>query len=125
MESVRPTASANTARQLSPRALHVWPAYLAYAISFLTIGGAWLLHNALTGQLARTDPVFLRLNLLLLLLMVFLPTAAVALYFPTASARPRGQHRSAGGCAWPWRWSTNPRAGSVAGTKVVTLAVRV
>jgi TMEM175 potassium channel family protein len=53
--------------------LHAWPAYLAYTISFLTIGGAWLLHNALTEQLARTDPVFLRLNLLLLLVVVFLP----------------------------------------------------
>ena len=53
--------------------LHAWPAYLAYTISFLTIGGAWLLHNALTEQLARTDSVFLRLNLLLLLVVVFLP----------------------------------------------------
>jgi uncharacterized membrane protein len=53
--------------------LHAWPAYLAYTISFLTIGGAWLLHNALTEHLARTDPVFLRLNLLLLLVVVFLP----------------------------------------------------
>ena len=25
--------------------LHAWPAYLAYSISFLTIGGAWLLHT--------------------------------------------------------------------------------
>jgi uncharacterized membrane protein len=25
--------------------LHVWPSYLAYVISFLTIGGAWLLHS--------------------------------------------------------------------------------
>ena len=53
--------------------LHAWPAYLAYLISFLTIGGAWLLHTALTDQLTRTDPVFLRLNLVLLLVVVFLP----------------------------------------------------
>lgn len=56
------------------KVLHAWPAYLAYIIiSFLTIGGAWLLHTALTDQLARTDPPFLRLNLLLLLVLVFLP----------------------------------------------------
>jgi uncharacterized membrane protein len=53
--------------------LHAWPGYLAYIISFLTIGGAWLLHTGLTDQLARTDPLFLRLNLLVLLVVVFLP----------------------------------------------------
>ena len=53
--------------------LHAWPAYLAYVISFLTIGGAWLAHTALTDRLARTDALFLRLNLLVLLVVVFLP----------------------------------------------------
>jgi len=53
--------------------LHAWPAYLAYVISFLTIGGNWLLHSAMTGQLAGTDQLLLRLNLLLLLVVVFLP----------------------------------------------------
>jgi uncharacterized membrane protein len=53
--------------------LNAWPAYLAYVASFLTIGGAWLLHTALTDQLARVDQLFLRLNLLLLLVVVFLP----------------------------------------------------
>jgi Endosomal/lysosomal potassium channel TMEM175 len=53
--------------------LHAWPAYLAYVISFLTIGGAWLLHTALTDQLARADSLFLRLNLLVLLVVAFLP----------------------------------------------------
>ena len=53
--------------------LHAWPAYLAYLTSFLTIGGAWLLHTALTEQLARIDQLFLRLNLLVLLAVVFLP----------------------------------------------------
>jgi uncharacterized membrane protein len=53
--------------------LHAWPAYLAYVTSFLTIGGAWLLHTALTEQLAQIDQLFLRLNLLVLLVVVFLP----------------------------------------------------
>jgi uncharacterized membrane protein len=53
--------------------LHAWPSYLAYITSFLTIGGAWLAHTGLTDQLARTDPVFLRINLLLLLVVVYLP----------------------------------------------------
>src|SRR5215471_14310565 len=53
--------------------LHAWPAYLAYLTSFLTIGGAWLLHTALTDQLARIDELFLRRNLLVLLVVVLLP----------------------------------------------------
>ena len=53
--------------------LHAWPSYLAYLTSFLTIGGAWLLHTALTDQLAQIDQLFLRLNLLLLLVVVLLP----------------------------------------------------
>ena len=55
------------------QALDAWPAYLAYLTSFLTIGGAWLLHTALTEQLARIDQLFLRLNLLVLFAVVFLP----------------------------------------------------
>jgi len=53
--------------------LRAWPGYLAYVVSFLTIGGTWLLHTALTDQLDRSDQLFLRLNLLLLLVVVFLP----------------------------------------------------
>jgi len=53
--------------------LNAWPAYLAYVTSFLTIGGAWLQHTALTDQLAQIDQLFLRLNLLLLLVVVLLP----------------------------------------------------
>jgi uncharacterized membrane protein len=50
-----------------------WPAYLAYVVSFLTIGAAWLEHSALTDRLAHADPMLLRLNLLLLLVVGFLP----------------------------------------------------
>jgi len=53
--------------------LHAWPGYLAYLVSFLTIGVSWLLHTALTDQLTRTDQLFLRINLLVLLVVVVLP----------------------------------------------------
>jgi uncharacterized membrane protein len=53
--------------------LHAWPEYLAYVVSFLTIGAAWLVHTALTGRLARSDPILLELNLLVLLVVAFLP----------------------------------------------------
>jgi uncharacterized membrane protein len=53
--------------------LRAWPSYLAYLASFLTIGAAWLGHTALTDRLARSDPLLLRINLLLLLVVAFLP----------------------------------------------------
>ncbi len=53
--------------------LEAWPYYLAYLVSFLTIGGGWLAHTALTDRLVRADAILLRLNLLLLLVVAFLP----------------------------------------------------
>ena len=53
--------------------LHAWPAYLGYVISFLTIGAAWLGHSAMTDSLTRADSLLLRINLLLLLVIAFLP----------------------------------------------------
>lgn len=53
--------------------LHAWPGYIAYVVSFLTIGGAWLAHTDITDRLARSDPLLLRINLLVLLVVAFLP----------------------------------------------------
>jgi len=52
---------------------HAWPSYLAYLVSFFTIGGAWIAHHGLTDELDRIDQIFLRLNLLFLLAIAFLP----------------------------------------------------
>ena len=52
---------------------HEWPGYLGYLISFLTIGAAWLGHSAMTDRLAHADSLLLRINLLLLLVIAFLP----------------------------------------------------
>jgi len=51
----------------------LWPSYLGYLVSFSTIGAIWLGHNAITDYLERADAVFMRLNLLLLLVVAFLP----------------------------------------------------
>jgi uncharacterized membrane protein len=53
--------------------LHAWPGYLGYLISFLTIGAAWLGHDAITDRLTRADSLLPRINLLLLLVVAFLP----------------------------------------------------
>ena len=55
------------------RFLREWPGYLGYAISFLTIGAAWLGHDSITDRLPRVDSLLLRINLLLLFVIAFLP----------------------------------------------------
>jgi uncharacterized membrane protein len=71
--------------------LEAWPTYVAYVVSFLTIGSAWIDHNALTDRLDRVDTVLLRLNLLFLLLVAFLPfpTRLVAQGLEESSAPER------------------------------------
>jgi len=53
--------------------LDEWPSYLAYLVSFATIGAVWLAHSAITEHLEGADPTFLRLNLLLLFCVSFIP----------------------------------------------------
>jgi uncharacterized membrane protein len=65
--------SAHAEQHLLRSIIDLWPAYLAYVVSFSTIGAAWLAHNAITEYLDRTDAAFVRLNLLLLLFVSFLP----------------------------------------------------
>ena len=50
-----------------------WPSYLAYVTSFVTIGGLWLVHHAIFRRLASADGVVMRFNILLLMLVSFLP----------------------------------------------------
>jgi uncharacterized membrane protein len=55
------------------RVLAAWPAYLAYLVSFLTIGATWLAHSGIGDRLRHVDAILLRLNLLLLLFVSLLP----------------------------------------------------
>lgn len=50
-----------------------WPSYLAYIVSFASIGAVWFAHTVITECLHHTTKVFVRLNLLLLLVVSFLP----------------------------------------------------
>jgi len=50
-----------------------WPSYLAYVVSFATVGAGWLAHSAITEYMDHTDATFLRLNLLLLMVVAFVP----------------------------------------------------
>jgi uncharacterized membrane protein len=72
-----PIATA-TVRSLDTRALlDHWPAYLAYVVSFLTIGIMWLNHHWMLSAVTRVNRPVLVLNLLLLMGVVAIP-------FPTA-----------------------------------------
>ncbi len=53
--------------------LQQWPSYLAYVVSFATVGAIWLAHLAVTEHLHHADVWWLRINLLLLLVVSFLP----------------------------------------------------
>jgi len=50
-----------------------WPSYLAYATSFITIGGIWLVHHAIFRRLQFANTSVMRLNLALLMVVSFLP----------------------------------------------------
>jgi uncharacterized membrane protein len=67
---------------LGTQLLHLWPSYLAYATSFITIGIIWMNHHHTVSLMARADRTLLFLNILLLLTIAFLPfpTKLVAQY---------------------------------------------
>ncbi|MCQ3929480.1 MAG: DUF1211 domain-containing protein [Chloroflexi bacterium] len=58
----------------------IWPAYLAYIISFFTIGIMWINHHRLFRLIKRVDDVFLGLNTLLMMMITFVnfPTSLLA-----------------------------------------------
>ena len=64
-------------RQHGSALLDLWPSYLAFLASFMTIGVMWLNHHRLFSLVTRKDDGLIVLNLLLLLVTTWLP-------FPTA-----------------------------------------
>ena len=71
---------------LSDELLNLWPAYIAYAISFLTVGIMWVNHHQIFRHFEHVDRTLLLLNILLLMLIAFTP-------FPT---RVVAQHMESG-----------------------------
>lgn len=71
-----------------------WPHYIAYVISFMTIGIIWINHHAMISRLARADHSILILNLILLMTIAILPFATdlMATYLPA----DHGQKLAAG-----------------------------
>jgi uncharacterized membrane protein len=71
-----------------------WPHYVAYVISFMTIGIIWINHHAMISRLAQADHSILILNLILLMTIAILPFATdlMATYLPA----DHGQKLAAG-----------------------------
>lgn len=65
-----------------------WAHYIAYAISFLTIGVMWVNHHNMLGTISGTDRGLLYSNLGLLAVVSFIPfpTSVVSEYFRHSSA---------------------------------------
>jgi uncharacterized membrane protein len=70
--------------------LHLWPSYLAYSTSFITIGIIWMNHHSVVATMARVDRTLMFVNLLLLLVVAFLPfpTRLVADYLQKPDEQP-------------------------------------
>lgn len=80
---------AGSEEDLLQAVLDQWPSYLAYVVSFATVGAIWLAHTAVTDYLHHADTVLMRLNLLLLMVVSFLP-------FPTKLLAESVEHEDAG-----------------------------
>ena len=74
---------------LGMRLLHIWPSYLAYAVSFVTIGIMWVNHHTLMVQIERADRRFLLATVGLLMCIAFVPfpTRLVAEHIRAEGAR--------------------------------------
>jgi uncharacterized membrane protein len=79
------TGRGNLGKQLTA----IWPAYLAYATTFLVIGIIWINHHHCVSLIGRVDRPFLFINLLLLLTVSFMPfpTKLVAQYLQKPDER--------------------------------------
>jgi uncharacterized membrane protein len=69
--------------------LDLWPAYIAYAVSFLTIGIMWVNHHQVFRHFERVDRPLLLLNIFLLMFVAFtpFPTRVVAEHAQDAADR--------------------------------------
>lgn len=61
---------------------HLWPSYIGYGVSFITVGVMWANHHTMFKDIDRHDHTLVVVNLLLLMAISFLPfpTAVLAKY---------------------------------------------
>jgi uncharacterized membrane protein len=69
-----------------------WPSFVAYVISFFTIGIIWVNHHSLIRNIARVTRTLLFLNLLLLLFVVMVPFATATMAEYVTDPGPDGRY---------------------------------
>ena len=62
-----------TGAHLSTALVRGWPSYVAYAVSFLTIGIMWVNHHGVFSQIDKVDRTFLMINVVFLMFVAFVP----------------------------------------------------
>src|SRR4029079_133042 len=78
-------------QEVWPALLGQWPEFVAYVVSFLTIGIMWVQHHRLVTVIARSNTTFAMINVIFLMFIAFVP-------FPTAVLAQRlGSGVDAGG----------------------------
>ena len=84
-----------TGRHLGRALEHLWPSYLAYGLSFTTIGFVWVAHHAMFRRVRDVDRSLLILNLGLMLCVAFLPFSTAVLsrysFASTSGASPSAE----------------------------------
>jgi uncharacterized membrane protein len=77
------------AHELGRELLDLWPSYLGYLTSFLTIGVMWINHHHVFTLITRSDRTLLFVNTLLLMMIAFVPfpTAVLAQFIERDGAR--------------------------------------
>src|SRR4029079_1121599 len=58
---------------LAHELVKLWPAYVGYAVSFVTIGIIWVNHHAVLRLMRGADRTFMFLNVFFLLFVAFIP----------------------------------------------------
>ena len=68
-----------TGQSLGHALLALWPAYLTYILTFVTVGIYWANHNYIFRLYQKTDHVFNMLNVIFLMCVSFMPLPASTL----------------------------------------------
>lgn len=77
-------------RPLAGELTRIWTSYVAYGVSFVTIGILWVNHHTLMHQVGHVDRTFLMINIFFLMFIAFIPfpTRLLALYVTSDQAEP-------------------------------------
>jgi len=65
--------SVSSSSHLSSELLQIWPSYVAYVVSFVTIGVIWANHHTVMSQISHVNRTFLVINTLFLTVVAFIP----------------------------------------------------